>query len=636
MGTISRQYSFVAGAVPSAANWNADPNNFITLVNGQIDEANVDYSSADGIATLQNTQTLSGAKTFSSSSGTAFNYGVTINEGSNDSDTRIETNNMTHAVVVDAGLDAISFGAAAVDDSFVQIAKGASTSTATQNTYHLSVAPGGATTIPSGTTAYVGSVNIAEPNITATGTVTNAFTVRIAGAPTEGSTTNYALWVDAGATQLDGALSVGVDGTGADVTFYGDTSGKQALWDQSEDTLQLNDNTNLTFGTGADADIFYDGTDLNISPAVVGSGDIVVNGASMEFADSEGVTFGTGNDATIQYDGSNLVISPAAVGSGDVSISGGGIKLADSESLTLGTGSDATVTFDATNTVLATAGSFVLQTNGTTEHVRVDTGGTLYLNDDANGKMTQGITINQAANDNNAIDLKSSDVNHGRTGHAETDTYFSLAKYDGNKGGILQYVMMDNEAQAPNYDIRVTGGQAVTNAAASNCIGLVTFRIAQHNGSNSASSMTAGGFPFVVRCHDADDTDSAVFAVDEDGDLYAGNTNDSIAMSDDKNDPALLRGFDHAVDELGLAKGMIKNRWDDFVKTRDADLVELGVLGDTVENGGLYCVTQHTRLMNSAIWQVYSMLLDVIDSLPRETQDKIRKVVPNQLLLEVA
>ena len=360
MGTISRQYTFIAGAIPSAANWNADPNNFITLANGQIDEANVDYASADGIATLQNTQTISGTKTFSSSGGATFNYGITINDGSNDSDTRIETNNMANAVVVDAGLDAISFGAAAVDDSFVQIAKGATSSTATQNTYHLSVAPGGATTIPAGTTAYVGSVNINEPNITATGTVTNAFTVRIAGAPTEGGTTNYALWVDAGATQLDGTLSVGVDGTGADVTFYGDTSGKQALWDQSEDTLQLNDSTNLTFGTGADADIFYDGTDLNISPAVVGSGDIVVNGASMEFADSEGVTFGTGKDATIQYDGTNLVIAPAAVGSGDVSISGGGLKLADSEAVTLGTGSDATILFDATNTVVATAAQLVL------------------------------------------------------------------------------------------------------------------------------------------------------------------------------------------------------------------------------------------------------------------------------------
>ena len=209
MGTISRQYTFIAGAIPSAANWNADPNNFITLVNGQIDEANVDYSSADGIATLQNTQTITGTKTFSSSGGAVFNYGIVINEGSNDSDTRIETNNMANAVVVDAGLDVISFGAAAVDDSFVQIAKGATTSAATQNTYHLSVAPGGATTIPAGTTAYVGSVNINEPNITATGTVTNAFTVRIAGAPTEGGTSNYALWVDAGATQLDGTLTVG-------------------------------------------------------------------------------------------------------------------------------------------------------------------------------------------------------------------------------------------------------------------------------------------------------------------------------------------------------------------------------------------------------------------------------------------
>ena len=312
MGTISRQYTFIAGAIPSAANWNADPNNFITLANGQIDEANVDYASADGIATLQNTQTISGTKTFSSSGGATFNYGITINDGSNDSDTRIETNNMANAVVVDAGLDAISFGAAAVDDSFVQIAKGATSSTATQNTYHLSVAPGGATTIPAGTTAYVGSVNINEPNITATGTVTNAFTVRIAGAPTEGGTSNYALWVDAGATQLDGTLSVGVDDTGADVKFFGATAGKHMLWDEDQDTLQLVDNTNLTFGTGNDADIFYDGTDLNISPAVVGSGDIVVNGASIEFADSEGVTLGTGKDATIQFDATNTVIATAA------------------------------------------------------------------------------------------------------------------------------------------------------------------------------------------------------------------------------------------------------------------------------------------------------------------------------------
>ena len=355
MGTISRQYSFVAGAVPSAANWNADPNNFITLVNGQIDEANVDHSSADGIATLQNTQTLSGAKTFSSSSGTAFNYGVTINEGSNDSDTRIETNNMTHAVVVDAGLDAISFGAAAVDDSFVQIAKGASTSTATQNTYHLSVAPGGATTIPSGTTAYVGSVNIAEPNITATGTVTNAFTVRIAGAPTEGSTTNYALWVDAGATQLDGALSVGVDDTGADVKFFGATSGKYMLWDESADALLVSGSIDMVAnGNRIDLDTDNDtsiraSADDTISIEVAGADDFtitanslnVLTGSVIDLVDNAPVQFGDADDASIKWDASNLAVS---AGTAAVNITAGDLTVYDDNnnadvSLTMGTGS---------------------------------------------------------------------------------------------------------------------------------------------------------------------------------------------------------------------------------------------------------------------------------------------------------
>jgi hypothetical protein len=78
----------------------------------------------------------------------------------------------------------------------------------------------------------------------------------------------------------------------------------------------FNDNVNVTFGTGGDADIDYDGTDLIIAPAVVGAGDLVVSGASIEFDDSEGTTFGTGKDATIQYDGTHMVVNPDAVGSG--------------------------------------------------------------------------------------------------------------------------------------------------------------------------------------------------------------------------------------------------------------------------------------------------------------------------------
>ena len=118
--------------------------------------------------------------------------GTVFNEDSQDLDFRIETDNIANGFSVDAGLDTFSFGAAAVDDQFVKIATPTATHTATTNTYALNVQPGGAQTIPAGTTAYAGSVNIEEPNLTATGTITNAFTLRVGGAPTEGGTNNYA------------------------------------------------------------------------------------------------------------------------------------------------------------------------------------------------------------------------------------------------------------------------------------------------------------------------------------------------------------------------------------------------------------------------------------------------------------
>ena len=60
-------------------------------------------------------------------------------------------------------------------------------------------------------------------------------------------------------------------------------------------------------------------------------------------ADSENILLGTGGDATIDYDGSDLVISPAVVGAGDVVISGGSIELDDDEGVRLGTGKDTEV-----------------------------------------------------------------------------------------------------------------------------------------------------------------------------------------------------------------------------------------------------------------------------------------------------
>ncbi len=61
-----------------------------------------------------------------------------------------------------------------------------------------------------------------------------------------------------------GGMDYGVDGTGADVIFYGDTSGRNMKWDQSEDHLLFTDNTKLKLGTGGDLEIYHDGSNTII------------------------------------------------------------------------------------------------------------------------------------------------------------------------------------------------------------------------------------------------------------------------------------------------------------------------------------------------------------------------------------
>ena len=63
--------------------------------------------------------------------------------------------------------------------------------------------------------------------------------------------------------------------------------------------------------------------------------------------------------------------------------------------------------------------------------------GLLFLAETANTKMTIGLTINQAGNDDEILALKSSDVAHGITTRTETDTYGFLKKQTGATGGLV-------------------------------------------------------------------------------------------------------------------------------------------------------------------------------------------------------
>ena len=141
-----------------------------------------------------------------------------------DSDTSITADTDDRIDFRIGGTDSIFFGHATGNTAgFLTVDPLAFTATANTNIARLMVAGTNALTVPAGTTAIAAGLHVAEPNLTATGTITSAVSLYVAAAPTEGGTNNYALWVDAGATQLDGAVVMAstLAVTGA-VTFTAD------------------------------------------------------------------------------------------------------------------------------------------------------------------------------------------------------------------------------------------------------------------------------------------------------------------------------------------------------------------------------------------------------------------------------
>ena len=168
-------------------------------------------------------------------------------------------------------------------------------------------------------------------------------------------------------------------------------------------------------------------TALGVSPTA-GSSSIVTTGA----LDSGSITSNFGTIDT----GSSAITTTGVITGGTVEATtdtaagdNAAMGYTSAEGLILtgqGSASDVTIKNDADETVISIP-------TGTSQ---------LFLGDAAasgnrsNASMTMGLTINQEANDNEIFACKSSDVAHGITCQAETDTYGCIKKQDANGGGL--------------------------------------------------------------------------------------------------------------------------------------------------------------------------------------------------------
>ena len=458
----------------------------------------------------------------------------------------------------------------------------------------------------SGTAALYTHVRIEAPTLAATNssvTTTSAATLYINAAATAGTnqtiTNNYALWVDAGTTRLDGDLIPGADDT------Y-DLGSASAAWQDLflEGDITLTDAGKIDTSAG---DLTLDAT-----------GNVIISGSFGHVGiGNTSPDLGTGRYLTISGTGNEKckVVLQNADPSNASAI---GEFQFYSASTNVGA-MNCTLDSGSTN---SSRMQFYTGASGTpTLAMTIDSAQILHIGDTANANITTGLSINQGAADNQILAVKSSDVAQAMTGVAEADTYGAIQKAVATEGGleIIGLSEADRGIQMTAYVDSVNTTHTAGGEAA------VVIQVSEHDGSNGVGNPSADANLFAVGIWDGSSL-GLKFIVDEDGDIFYDG---AAAAYDTYDDAALARAFDLVVSPDKI----IRNQWDDFVGYNEATLVDAGILGDTRENRGLINATQLQRLHNGAISQMREDMMSLVRVLSTEQQELLPSGTRSRLAL---
>jgi hypothetical protein len=227
----------------------------------------------------------------------------------------------------------------------------------------------------------------------------------------------------------------------------------------------------------------------------------------------------------------------------------------------------------------------------------ISAAGLVGINESANAQMTQGLTINQGAADDDILAFKSSDVAHGMTDNHETDTYAAFNKVGATEGGF----------RVSGYSEGTTGvlldGIGTTANTTKSASGAAYTQIRSWKKSSNGWN-TVGADENILTVGNGNSTK---FIVDEDGDLFAdgGTTTDAVTVYDEYDDAQLVRSLDIS---YGPESGLIDNKFDEFIDYNHEKLAELNLVGREEDGSPNHFinVTGMQRLHNGAIWQQYT------------------------------
>jgi hypothetical protein len=213
--------------------------------------------------------------------------------------------------------------------------------------------------------------------------------------------------------------------------------------------------------------------------------------------------------------------------------------------------------------------------------------GMSYINDSANAKMTLGLTINQGANDDEILALKSSDVAHGITDDAETDTYGTLQKHDATAGGLRISGFRDADGSNDGaITLWAELGEAVSTTKSAAGWGVVNILTEVKSGTAGAAPGANGNLVSIGS------STSVRFIFDQEGEMHS---DDVIGVGDDWDE----------WDDLRLAADLSRlpqAKWHEMMRYDAQDFEKAGLLTLSTDEDG----TQHAFLRHKALLQFYA------------------------------
>ena len=237
--------------------------------------------------------------------------------------------------------------------------------------------------------------------------------------------------------------------------------------------------------------------------------------------------------------------------------------------------------------------SLIFNSNAT-EALRISTSQVLSTGgEDGPDATNGGITIDTNAEDGAAFTFKNSDVAHGITDNAQTDTYFQIKKSDNAKGGVFITSLAEDMA-SERMVITANGDGDLSTTKSASGRGAITIGANTKSGTGVTYVNDDGNLLTIANYTQTN------FIFDAEGTFHS---NVGTATYDEYDDAQLVRAMDLSTS----TKGLIASKFDDFVKYNHEDLANAKIVGREEDGtpNSMVNWTAMSQLHNGAIWQQY-------------------------------